>query len=445
VYRFERINLINVRCVLFCHHSGKKQQPGARGAGGGSAAPLAGLIAKAEKATGRDLDGDGKIGGGNRAGTAGQRGVADRDYGLGQQGPMDNGETTALSQLTGKKKSLFIGINYTGTSGELRGCINDVVNIKAFVTQNFGFPTDAQHMRTLTDDNASAMPTKQNILEAMQWLVQGAQAGDSLFFHYSGHGGSQKDVSPEKDEADGKDETLIPCDYQTKGVIVDDMIHEILVAGLPDGVRLTAVTDCCHSGTVFDLPFTYKTAGEGGTIQEVDNRKLAMQAAMSAVGIATVRVALLCLVADCVNTINSRSCFYTHLSFLQGKQFFIMKNKKKAMAEMQKAIGLFMSGTGKGDNAKSGGDPTDNQVKIRCTLGDVIQFSGCRDEQTSADASIGGQSQGAMSWALIKAYQPNHSYIELLEALRQNLAGKYKQVPQMSTGHKMDLHTRFGM
>ena len=32
-------------------------------------------------------------------------------------------------------------------------------------------------------------PSRENILAAFQWLVDGAKAGDSLFMHYSGHGG----------------------------------------------------------------------------------------------------------------------------------------------------------------------------------------------------------------------------------------------------------------
>jgi hypothetical protein len=32
----------------------------------------------------------------------------------------------------------------------------------------------------------------------------------------------------------------------------------------------------------------------------------------------------------------------------------------------------------------------------------VTMFSGCRDDQTSADANIGGMSEGAMSWAFLE-------------------------------------------
>lgn len=72
-------------------------------------------------------------------------------------------------------------------------------------------------------------------------------------------GGHQADTGDEPDEIDGQDETIYPVDFEKAGPIVDDEIHEILVAGLPQGVRLTAIMDCCHSGSVFDLPFTVRT------------------------------------------------------------------------------------------------------------------------------------------------------------------------------------------
>lgn len=60
-------------------------------------------------------------------------------------------------------------------------------------------------------------------------------------------------------ELDGQDETIIPQDYEIAGEIVDDEIHELLEAYLPQGVRLTAIMDCCHSGSVFDLPYSVRT------------------------------------------------------------------------------------------------------------------------------------------------------------------------------------------
>jgi len=66
----------------------------------------------------------------------------------------------------------------------------------------------------------------------------------SLFFHYSGHGGSVRDQNG--DEADEMDETILPIDHERAGQIIDDEIHEVMVRPLQKGVRLTAVFDSCH-------------------------------------------------------------------------------------------------------------------------------------------------------------------------------------------------------
>merc|ERR1712217_467546 len=96
----------------------------------------------------------------------------------------------------------------------------------------------------------------------MKWLVDGAVAGTTLFFHYSGHGGSIAD--DDGDESDGKDECLFPVDFKEAGILRDDEVSQILVQNVPDGVKLVAVCDCCHSGTIMDLPYTYKPEGEVG-------------------------------------------------------------------------------------------------------------------------------------------------------------------------------------
>jgi uncharacterized caspase-like protein len=135
-----------------------------------------------------------------------------------------------------------------------------------FLEYALGF---AHHdIRIITDDNPDDLPTKENILKAMRELVHGAQPGDSFFFYFSGHGMQIKDL--EGDELDGLDECICAMDYRgdqqyqdcnTPGLIVDDTMHEIMVEPLPPQCRLTAIFDCCHSGTILDLPVVYNSKG----------------------------------------------------------------------------------------------------------------------------------------------------------------------------------------
>jgi hypothetical protein len=123
----------------------------------------------------------------------------------------------------------------------------------------FGFQ-DSQICR-LRDDRGDSMPTRANMLKAMQWLTGGAQAGDEMFFHYSGHGGQMEDKKG--DELDGKDETLIPCDFQQAGQITDDELHSNIVQNLPKGCRMWVVLDCCHSGSALDLRYKVELSADG--------------------------------------------------------------------------------------------------------------------------------------------------------------------------------------
>merc|ERR1719189_2768379 len=58
-------------------------------------------------------------------------------------------------------------------------------------------------------------------------------------------------------------ETILPVDFQHAGMLTDDDMTEIVVRPLPEFVKLTAIFDCCHSGTGLDLPFTYTPRGWG--------------------------------------------------------------------------------------------------------------------------------------------------------------------------------------
>lgn len=180
---------------------------------------------------------------------------------------------------TGKgfTRALCLGINYIGTQSELYGCANDV-RVISHLLKFLKLPI--QNLKVLSDDpslpDAAAKPTKAEMEKALEWLVQGVAPGDHLLFTYSGHGtqvpsensAAKPKAKPsrkrgrtdeEDEEPDGQDEALCPLDFEKKGFIIDDLLH-VLFKRLPKGARLTAVLDCCHSGTAFDLQYNVNGA-----------------------------------------------------------------------------------------------------------------------------------------------------------------------------------------
>lgn len=62
-----------------------------------------------------------------------------------------------------------------------------------------------------------------------------------------------------------------------------------------------------------------------------------------------------------------------------------------------------------------------------------IIFSGCGEEQTSADAYINGQYQGAFSWADLKSYGRGSGFARELDLVRGLLrVNKFEQIPELS-------------
>lgn len=313
---------------------------------------------------------------------------------FGQGAPQ--GYAFRYSNCTGRRKALLIGINYFGQRGQLRGCINDCRNMTNYLVQNFGYRRE--DMVILTDDqqNPMSQPTKQNILRAMHWLVKGAQPNDSLFFHYSGHGGQTKDL--DGDEPDGFDEVIYPVDFRHHGHITDDEMHRIMVRPLQGGVRLTAIFDSCHSGTALDLPYIYSTQG---VLKEPN---LAKEAGQGLLGVIS--------------------------SYSQGDLGGVASN----------ILGFIKKAT-------SGEEAHSRALATKTSPADVIMLSGSKDDQTSADATIASQATGAMSWAFISALKknPQQSYVQLLNSIRDELASKYTQKPQLSCSHPLNTNLLFVM
>jgi hypothetical protein len=131
-----------------------------------------------------------------------------------------------------------------------------------------------------------------------------------VWFSYSGHGTQVADDN--NDEIDGQDEAICPLDFQRNGFITDDWLYNNLIVKLPSDVTLIVLMDCCHSGTIMDLPFIFKD-----NVYQVDSKA-----------------------------------------------------------------------------------NTDNFCK-------TVLISGCKDEQTSADAFINNSYSGALTWAFNKVLQDN--------------------------------------
>ncbi len=170
----------------------------------------------------------------------------------------------------GKKRALIIGIRYKGMAWELPGCHNDCHNMIKYLKTIHGFTDD--DITILMDDGVHVDPTRDNIIKAFHRFAFSAKAGDAAFFHFSGHGSSKVDASG--DEASGFDQTLMPVDGKENGDIIDDDIFRILLVPLPRGLQLTAIVDCCHSGTIFDLPFEFIGDTDYETSSEMNLRKV---------------------------------------------------------------------------------------------------------------------------------------------------------------------------
>jgi len=177
----------------------------------------------------------------------------------------------------GIKRALLVGINYPGTDHALRGCVNDVMRMNDIIVNHFGF-TDPNNRRILTDASA----TTDAILERLEWLVKGAKAGDVLFFHYSGHGSQllNKNYGADQDhEPDGLDEIICPVDLNWRDKVVRDDQMKAIFDKVPAGVNLTVILDCCHSGGGLDQVNQYQTRNFGPPVDDVSpnrERRLVM-------------------------------------------------------------------------------------------------------------------------------------------------------------------------
>ncbi|MEW5309732.1 MAG: hypothetical protein WDW38_001594 [Sanguina aurantia] len=159
------------------------------------------------------------------------------------------------------------------------------------------------------------LPTRQNIVQELQWLTTGLQAGDELFFYYAGEtlppptaanphlhppwqqqrhrlaghrcrqqGRSQHGVPvgtarvqpqaaagqrrggvgglmrvsespPPSAPALPVTHAILPCDSRTSGLVSSEQLQQLLISPLPAGVELICLLDASHSDGLVKLPY----------------------------------------------------------------------------------------------------------------------------------------------------------------------------------------------
>ncbi len=227
--------------------------------------------------------------------------------------------------------------------------------------------------------------TKRGVLDRLNWLVKCGQPGDQLVFHYSGHGSQIADRN--RDEVnDFKDEILCPADMNWDDVLTDDILAAEF-RRIRKGVDFTFIADCCHSGTM--------------------NRDIS----------STPR-------------------------FLEPP--FDIRARSMGRNLKKRRIGV--KGVWDDILAKMGDSSGSDAQNVFYNDQGHILLSGCRDDQTSADAWIDGKHQGALTANLIKVIEsaPTQGALDTHAAILKAMDGLFTQIPQLTGGREVLAQPLFG-
>ena len=145
--------------------------------------------------------------------------------------------------------ALLVGVNdYPDPIPRLRGCLNDIAAMTAFLETRCAETSTQLHLHTLKNEEA----TRDAVIAAFRSHLGKAAAGDQALFGFSGHG-SQEAAPPEfwHLEPDRLNETLVCWDSRTSGGrdLADKELASLIAEVADKNPRITILLDCCHSGS----------------------------------------------------------------------------------------------------------------------------------------------------------------------------------------------------
>jgi hypothetical protein len=272
------------------------------------------------------------------------------------------------------KRAICVGINKFANYPQfaLNGCVNDAKDMAAMCRSLLGFK--GTEVTVVTD----AQATKANLMAQLAAAVKDAKAGKIgyLLFSFSSHGTQMADKSG--DEPDGMDEAFVPYDIAQKGnawdparIICDDELHD-LFQQLPESVLLEVYLDTCHSGSGL--------RGAEFSLNAPRPRFIAPPA------------------GELQGTVKQHSV----------RGFTLERPPAK----------------GKGKVA----------AKEVSSGQHHILWTGCKADQTSADAYFNGRYNGAFTYYFIKVMTATNNQLSrkaVIQKVREALKGKFSQVPQL--------------
>lgn len=273
--------------------------------------------------------------------------------------------------------AVLVGINkYQGSP--LNGCVNDVIIMRDILVRKYKIP--ARQIRLILDERA----TKAAIEERLSWLA--TNDSKNKLFYYSGHGAQipTQDYSEANYEPDKLDELLCPVNFDWESnYITDNQIYYILEKMLPEH-HMTMIFDCCHSGT------TTRDFSKDSKIKRIPT-PLDLMSRISDVSL----VESLGLEDD-------------------------LALSERGLLDL---FGLFKTS-----------DPEVISTVPKYSQFNISVVTGCKDDQTSADAWFSNRYQGALSYYMqsILLSNPKISLEELRNACEAKLLKNgFDQTPQL--------------
>lgn len=310
-------------------------------------------------------------------------------------------------------KALLIGINYFGTSSQLNGCINDVYNVRKYLGERFVVVNEVR----LDGAKSGTQPKLLGIVQSMRLKFQNKVMSTADFDAHS----TSMSVADQHKAKTEEVSVLILTDDQAGAhkPTRENILHAIdwLVKDTKPGEKRffhysghgsqqrDTNGDEADGKDECICPCDYMTAG-----------MISDDALRSRLVDALPAGAHLAMIVDACHSASSADLTYCYKC---DKPIFAKTAQFKAETDKQH-----------------------KETKARVTC-----WSGCMDNQTSADAYMGGAYAGALTacfLTILRDPAQDLTYESVFTKLTESLAQKrFTQKPQLSSGHLIEEGERF--